>query len=69
MVNDYLRETMGDAFTAKDFRTWHATVHAIELLRSIPLPQPPSRAATRRACAKVLKSVARALRNTAGRVP
>jgi DNA topoisomerase I len=65
MVNDCLRETMGDAFTAKDFRTWHATVHAIELLRSIPVPQPPSRAATRRACAKVSKSVARALRNTA----
>jgi DNA topoisomerase-1 len=24
-VNDYLRETMGEAFTAKDFRTWHAS--------------------------------------------
>ena len=30
MVNDYLSDTMGSEFTAKDFRTWHATVHAIE---------------------------------------
>ncbi|MBN6053753.1 DNA topoisomerase IB [Nonomuraea sp. RK-328] len=27
-INDYLRETIGDDFTAKDFRTWHATVLA-----------------------------------------
>lgn len=31
-VNDYLRETMNDNFTAKDFRTWHASVLAFELL-------------------------------------
>lgn len=27
-VNDYIRALCGDDFTAKDFRTWHATVHA-----------------------------------------
>lgn len=27
-VNDYLREISGEAFTAKDFRTWNATVLA-----------------------------------------
>ena len=27
-VNDYLRETMAEDFTAKNFRTWHATVRA-----------------------------------------
>lgn len=33
-VNDYLRDA-GDAdFTAKDFRTWHATVHALALLKA-----------------------------------
>ncbi|HEX6707278.1 MAG TPA: DNA topoisomerase IB [Albitalea sp.] len=32
-VNGYLREISGGDFTAKDFRTWHATVHALELLR------------------------------------
>lgn len=31
-VNDYLREASGADFTAKDFRTWHATVHALELV-------------------------------------
>src|SRR5262249_36763343 len=32
-VNDYLREASGGAFTAKDFRTWFATVEALTLLR------------------------------------
>ena len=27
-INDYLREISGDDYTAKDFRTWHATVLA-----------------------------------------
>jgi DNA topoisomerase-1 len=31
-VNDYLRETMGAEFTAKNFRTWHASVIAFEEL-------------------------------------
>jgi DNA topoisomerase-1 len=33
-VNDYLREASGGDFTAKDFRTWFATVDALELLCS-----------------------------------
>lgn len=31
-VNDYLRETMGEDFTAKNFRTWHASALALEVL-------------------------------------
>jgi DNA topoisomerase-1 len=31
-VNDYLRECSGADLTAKDFRTWHATVHALDLM-------------------------------------
>ena len=31
-VNDYLREAMGEAFTAKDFRTWGASVIAFEAM-------------------------------------
>jgi DNA topoisomerase-1 len=31
-VNDYLRETMGGDFTAKNFRTWHASAIAFGLL-------------------------------------
>ncbi|MGY8973380.1 MAG: DNA topoisomerase IB [Sphingomonadales bacterium] len=32
-VNDYLREAMGQDFTAKNFRTWHASVKALSCLR------------------------------------
>jgi DNA topoisomerase I len=31
-VNDYLREMTGEDFTAKDFRTWHGSGHAAQLL-------------------------------------
>ena len=30
-VNDYLREASGGEFTAKDFRTWHGSVLALQL--------------------------------------
>jgi DNA topoisomerase-1 len=35
-VNDYLRDASGGAFTAKDFRTWFATVEALQALRRKP---------------------------------
>jgi DNA topoisomerase I len=63
-VNDYLREAMGDDFTAKDFRTWGATLHAITLLARAPLPEAPSERALRKAIADVVKQVAVKLRNT-----
>lgn len=31
-VNEYLEETMGERFTAKNFRTWHASVLAFKAL-------------------------------------
>jgi DNA topoisomerase I len=33
-VNDYLHEAAGERFTAKDFRTWHASVLALALTRA-----------------------------------
>lgn len=36
-INQYLQATMGDAFTAKDFRTWGGTVAACKVL-SAPTP-------------------------------
>ncbi|RZI85914.1 MAG: DNA topoisomerase IB [Rubrivivax sp.] len=61
-VNNYLREACGADFTAKDFRTWHATVHALALLCDKPEgcgdnPQRPS-------AKQVLTEVAARLRNT-----
>ncbi|HET9863924.1 MAG TPA: hypothetical protein VFP37_10810 [Steroidobacteraceae bacterium] len=63
-VNDYLRERMGGEFTAKDFRTWHATLHALTLLDELPVPQRRSEAALRRCMNAVVKQVAAGLRNT-----
>ena len=37
-VNDYLRETTGDEFTAKDFRTWAGTVVAAKTLAVMGSP-------------------------------
>jgi DNA topoisomerase I len=63
-VNDYLREAMGNDFTAKDFRTWGATLYAISLLACTPLPEPPSEHAYKKCIAAVVKQVAAQLRNT-----
>jgi DNA topoisomerase-1 len=57
-VNDYLRETSGASFTAKDFRTWHATVHALELARA------PGEDGVRRSAKQILCEVAARLGNT-----
>jgi DNA topoisomerase-1 len=58
-VNDYLREISGGDFTAKDFRTWHATVHALHLVR-----QPPAEGGSRRSAKEILAEVAARLGNT-----
>src|ERR1700734_1798149 len=63
-VNDYLREAMGNDFTAKDFRTWGATLHAITLLARTPLPEVRSERALKMQIAGVVKEVAAELRNT-----
>jgi DNA topoisomerase IB len=63
-VNDYLREHMGGDFTAKDFRTWHATVHALSLLSATPLPERRRERAMRQCINAVIKDVATGLRNT-----
>jgi DNA topoisomerase I len=63
-VNDYLRERMGGEFTAKDFRTWHATLHALTLLDNVALPERRTEAALRRCINAVVKEVAAGLHNT-----
>jgi DNA topoisomerase IB len=63
-VNAYLRQVMGEDFTAKDFRTWGGTLTAFKLLAATPVPDPPSKAALNRARNAVVKQVASALGNT-----
>ncbi|MDA8446521.1 DNA topoisomerase IB [Paracidovorax valerianellae] len=64
-VNDYLREITGteegEHFTAKDFRTWHGTVQALELTRLACSQQPGTPAVTAK---HILAEVARQLGNT-----
>ena len=43
-VNAYIREAMGDQFSAKDFRTWAATVSAARALREMDPPSSPTEA-------------------------
>jgi len=66
-VNDYLREIAGDNFTAKDFRTWHGTVQALELTRlacTAETPGTAGTAATRYNAKEILSAVAHQLGNT-----
>ena len=63
-INDYLRAAAGGDFTAKDFRTWHATVlAAVGLAVSVPAAA-ESAAARKRAVARVVTEVAGYLGNT-----
>jgi DNA topoisomerase-1 len=63
-VNEYLRETMGEEFTAKDFRTWGATLLAIRLMASVPLPDAASERKLKTVMAEATRKVAGELRNT-----
>jgi DNA topoisomerase I len=63
-VNSYLKDAMGDDFTAKDFRTWGATIRAIAILHSTPLPDPASEQALKACIVETVRQVAIDLRNT-----
>jgi len=63
-VNAYLREVMGADFTAKDFRTWGATLRAISLMAATPLPEERSERALNECIVAAIKTVAGELRNT-----
>jgi DNA topoisomerase IB len=62
-INDYLREVSGGEYTAKDFRTWHATVLAAVGL-AVSEGASGSDAARKRAIARVVREVADYLGNT-----
>ncbi|HEV8237982.1 MAG TPA: DNA topoisomerase IB [Thermoanaerobaculia bacterium] len=60
-VNDYLREVAGRNFTAKDFRTWMGSVHALARLREVCAGEVK---ATKARLLEVLDYVAGQLSNT-----
>ncbi|MDI6909310.1 DNA topoisomerase IB [Nocardioides sp.] len=63
LVNDYVRDSTGLEATAKDFRTWHATVLAAAALAETPEPG-RSAASRKRAVSGAMKEVASFLGNT-----
>jgi DNA topoisomerase-1 len=61
-VNDYLRDACGEAFTAKDFRTWAGTVLVACALAGTE--RPASATAGKRAVVQAIDSAAQRLGNT-----
>ena len=62
-VNGYIREVLGDDYSAKDFRTWAGTLNAARAL--VNRPKSASAAEARRNVAVCVKAVAGLLGNTA----
>jgi DNA topoisomerase-1 len=61
-INAFLKEATGGAFTAKDFRTWTASVMAAKVLKDYDPPS--SMTSCRRNIKAAISEVAQALRNT-----
>jgi len=62
-INEYLKQHMGEEFSAKDFRTWNATVLAAVALAASER-QEPTQAGRQRAIKRTLADVAELLGNT-----
>ena len=62
-INAYLREVLGEEVSAKDFRTWHATVLTAVGL-AVSTQAPTSASARKRAVSRVITEVSDYLGNT-----
>jgi DNA topoisomerase IB len=62
-INGYIKQVTGGEFTAKDFRTWHATVLAAVAL-AVSVPAARSERARKRAVARAISEVSDYLGNT-----
>jgi DNA topoisomerase-1 len=60
-VNGYLREASGGSFTAKDFRTWFATLEALAMLRKA---RPGNASEAKKQVLATVKAVSEKLGNT-----
>src|SRR5688572_17926343 len=63
VLNDYIREHMGEMFTAKDFRTWGGTMKAAICLAERGVPETETEA--KKVIAGVMRRVGEELGNTA----
>jgi DNA topoisomerase-1 len=64
-VNDYLEQACGERFTAKDFRTWHGSVLALDLLHAAAAADRARGLRRTLPLKPVIDEVARRLGNTA----
>ena len=62
MLNQYIREITTESFSAKDFRTWAGTVHALSKLKCFDVPV--SKTAVKKCMVEALDHVATQLGNT-----
>jgi DNA topoisomerase IB len=62
-INDYIKEISGEGFSAKDFRTWNATVIAAVAL-AVSGAAAETKTARKRAITRAIKEVAHYLGNT-----
>jgi DNA topoisomerase IB len=62
-INEYIKQITGEDFSAKDFRTWNATVLAAVAL-AVSGPAASSRTGRKRAMTRAVKEVAYYLGNT-----
>jgi DNA topoisomerase I len=62
VLNDYIREHMGEEFTAKDFRTWGGTLTAAIAFAEHGVPE--TEAEAKRTVANVMRTVGQRLGNT-----
>jgi DNA topoisomerase I len=62
-INEFIKERLGEEYSAKDFRTWNATVMAAVTIAAIGRPA-RSKTARRRAINETTKQVAQLLGNT-----
>jgi DNA topoisomerase IB len=63
-LNEYLRDTLGERFSAKDFRTWAGTLAVIACLAGTPLPVRGGKRARRAAIKHAIDLAAEELGNT-----
>ena len=62
-INEYLKKLTGDEFTAKDFRTWNATVLAAVAV-AVKADEAETKTARKRVANEAVKQVAEYLNNT-----
>ncbi|HKZ11776.1 MAG TPA: DNA topoisomerase IB [Rhodanobacteraceae bacterium] len=63
-LNEYLRDVLGERFSAKDFRTWAGTLTVIACLARTPLPTRGGARAKRAAVRQAIVAAAEELGNT-----